>query len=104
VSRLIVRVAELPDGDEQHQHFVAELAEPARPCILGRRRASLWALFMNLHVREWRSVHTVFRRRTSRNRPTACHPALPLTVNSVQVQATESSSHMDWLSSGNGLS
>nr|WP_267880227.1 DNA internalization-related competence protein ComEC/Rec2 [Achromobacter marplatensis] len=36
VSRLIVRVAELPDGDEQHQRFVAELAEPARPGIPSR--------------------------------------------------------------------
>ena len=31
VSRLIVRVAELPDGDDRHQRFVAELAEP---CLL----------------------------------------------------------------------
>lgn len=36
VSRLIVRVAELPDGDEQHQRFVAELAEPGRPGIPSR--------------------------------------------------------------------
>lgn len=36
VSRLIVRVAELPDGDGRHQRFVAELAEPARPGIPSR--------------------------------------------------------------------
>lgn len=36
VSRLIVRVAELPDGDDRHQRFVAELAEPARPGIPSR--------------------------------------------------------------------
>lgn len=36
VSRLIVRVAELPDGDDQHQRFVAELAEPSRPGIPSR--------------------------------------------------------------------
>lgn len=36
VSRLLVRVAELPDGDDQHQRFVAELAEPARPGIPSR--------------------------------------------------------------------
>lgn len=36
VSRLIVRVAELPDGDDRHQRFVAELAEPSRPGIPSR--------------------------------------------------------------------
>ncbi|WP_434648421.1 DNA internalization-related competence protein ComEC/Rec2 [Achromobacter piechaudii] len=36
VSRLILRVAELPDGDERHHRFVAELAEPARPGIPSR--------------------------------------------------------------------
>ncbi|WP_454674515.1 DNA internalization-related competence protein ComEC/Rec2 [Achromobacter pestifer] len=36
VSRLMVRVAELPDGDDQHQRFVAELAEPSRPGIPSR--------------------------------------------------------------------
>ena len=36
VSQLLVRVAELPDGDERHQRFVAELAEPARPGIPSR--------------------------------------------------------------------
>ncbi|MBB1594433.1 DNA internalization-related competence protein ComEC/Rec2 [Achromobacter sp. UMC46] len=36
VSRLILRVAELADGDDRHQRFVAELAEPARPGIPSR--------------------------------------------------------------------
>lgn len=36
VSRLILRVAELPDGDERHHRFIAELAEPARPGIPSR--------------------------------------------------------------------
>lgn len=36
VSRLILRVAELPDGDERHRRFVAELAEPAAPGIPSR--------------------------------------------------------------------
>ena len=36
VSRLILRVAELPDGDERHHRFVAELAEPTRPGIPSR--------------------------------------------------------------------
>ncbi|QVQ27626.1 DNA internalization-related competence protein ComEC/Rec2 [Achromobacter deleyi] len=33
VSRLVLRVAGLPDGDAQRQRFVAELDEPARPGI-----------------------------------------------------------------------
>ena len=36
VSRLILRVAELPDGDDRHHRFIAELAEPARPGIPSR--------------------------------------------------------------------
>ena len=33
VSRLVLRVAQLPDGDTQRQRFMAELDEPARPGI-----------------------------------------------------------------------
>lgn len=36
VSRLILRVAELPDGDDRHQRFVGELAEPPRAGIPSR--------------------------------------------------------------------
>ncbi|WP_313623018.1 DNA internalization-related competence protein ComEC/Rec2 [Achromobacter sp.] len=36
VSRLVVRVAELPDGDAQRQRFMAELDQPARPGIPSR--------------------------------------------------------------------
>lgn len=36
VSRLILRVAELPDGDGRHHRFIGELAEPARPGIPSR--------------------------------------------------------------------
>lgn len=40
VSRLVLRIAELPDGDAQRQRFVAELAEPARPGIPSRIQVS----------------------------------------------------------------
>ncbi|QYJ24595.1 DNA internalization-related competence protein ComEC/Rec2 [Achromobacter sp. ES-001] len=36
VSRLTLRVAELPDGDGRHHRFIAERAEPARPGIPSR--------------------------------------------------------------------
>ncbi|MCW0209297.1 MAG: ComEC/Rec2 family competence protein, partial [Achromobacter sp.] len=36
VSRLVLRIAELPDGDERGQRFVAELHEPAAPGIPSR--------------------------------------------------------------------
>ncbi|EHK67558.1 DNA internalization-related competence protein ComEC/Rec2 [Achromobacter arsenitoxydans SY8] len=36
VSRLVVRVAELPDGDAQRQRFLAELDQPAQPGIPAR--------------------------------------------------------------------
>lgn len=36
VSRLALRIAELPDGDDRGQRFLAELAEPAAPGIPSR--------------------------------------------------------------------
>ena len=36
VSRLVLRVAELPNGDAQRQRFLAELDQPARPGIPSR--------------------------------------------------------------------
>lgn len=40
VSRLMLRVAELPDGDGKHHRFIGELAEPARPGIPSRIQVS----------------------------------------------------------------